>query len=189
MQEGEPGMGGAQRRPVGSLLLRRVDGKTRPPQRRHSVVAPASHRDMVLAGPEVRASGWLPHPPRDLGRRRRSPNRSKGPRWQVRAPPAPGLAPGWRCRSHIPSLSWKSVWEEQPPPRPAPCGPLSTSEKATRPTRPTFGSVMASSHRRRGLSPWAALCLHSRRLLTMKGPDPGYFKHRPRTKGSYNVAV
>lgn len=29
------------------------------------------------SGQEVRASGWLPHPPRDLGRERRSPNHSK----------------------------------------------------------------------------------------------------------------
>lgn len=138
------------------------------------------------SGQEVRASGWLPHPPRDLGRERRSPNRSKDA-MAGEGPASPRRGRQAECGS-IPSLSWKSVWEEQPPPRPAPCGPLSTSQKATGQPDPLSEALWPRATGGEGLPVGCPLPAQQTASHHEEGPDPGYFKHRPRSKGSCNVS-
>lgn len=154
MQEGEPRDGGSPGAPcgcpVGSLLLQGRWEDPRPPRkRRRSLVAPwdIPTETWSWSGQEVRASRCLPQPPTDLGKEQRSPNHRKD------AMAGEGPARPWHGRQakcgSIPGLSWKSVWEEQPPPPPGPAQPSVHVRESNPPTRPTFGSVMAASHRRR----------------------------------------
>ena len=143
-------MGAARRCPVSSLLLQGQWEDLRPPRKRRcSLVAPwdIPTETWSWSGQEVRASGCLPQPLRDLGKERRSPNHRKDA-MAGEGPASPWHGRQAKCGS-IPGPSWKSVWEEQPPPLPGPAWPSVHVRESDPPTRPTFGSVTAMSHRRR----------------------------------------